>query len=153
MEERTNQNYDPYTNGNEEIEKAIHQCYLQSSPIALMGVLTAIHLRMVEDGHLIVPVDVFEGADGSACFNLKAIQLEDQQVAVPAFTSQKEFEKGPQCGALSHFIDSVLAAVYEQDDCAGLLLNPFGESFLLTKDLISAILVKNTTTTETYKPQ
>ena len=153
MEERTNQNYDPYTNGNEEIEKAIHQCYIQSSPTALMGVLTAVHLRMVEDGHLIVPVDVFVDADGSECFNLKAIQLEDQQVAVPAFTSQEEFEKGPQCGALSHFIDSVLAAVYEQDDCAGLLLNPFGESLFLPKDLISMILEEKSTETEPYKPQ
>lgn len=140
MEKQSNQYDDPFLTGNDQIELAIHAFYEQPSQAALMEILTAIHLRALENGHLIVPVDTFLDDHENECFNFKTLQLDEQKIAAVAFTAQTEFEKAPPSGALSHFIDSVLTAVCENEYFSGLLLNPWGESFLLTRDLILAIL-------------
>lgn len=131
---------DSFLAGNEQIEKAIHEYYEDASQAALINVLTTIHLRIVEDGHLIVPVDSYTDDEGSQCFGIKTIQLDEQQIAVVAFTSQEAFAKAPPSEALSHFIDSVLTMAHDNDSFAGVLLNPWGESFFLTKELIEVIL-------------
>ena len=57
-----------------------------------------------------------------------------------AFTDQEEYEKAPASGAVSQFIDSMLENVMQQDDIAGVIINPWGEHLVLCKADIALIL-------------
>jgi hypothetical protein len=137
--------HDSFLDGNEAIEEAIHAYYEQSSQDALFNVLGAIHVCMAADRHVIVPVDIYKEDDGTESFELKTLVLEDGKIAAVAFTSQENFEKAPQSGALSHFVDSVFTAVNDNENMAGILLNPWGESFLLTQELLFMLLKMGST--------
>ena len=131
---------DAYLEGNERINEAVSAFYKNPSEGVFTALLYAIYLRMVEDGHFIIPVDERKDADGNQCFDFKTLMTENKELAVAAFTTRKEQAKAPETGVLSNFIDSLLNAVKENDSLSGILLNPWGESFLLTKEMIAAIL-------------
>ena len=131
---------DPFLVGNEVIEAAIHQCYENISQSAVVKVLSLLHMRMRENGHFIVPVDSSVDEDGNEAFEFNTLEIEEGKLAAVAFTGSENYEKSPPCTGLSHFMDSVLMAVCEMDEFDGILLNPWGESFFLTKEMIRAVL-------------
>ena len=85
MEQQTIPYDDSFLSGNEDIEKAIHTCYLEASPSAVLGVMTAIHLRMHENGHFLAPVDMTKDELGNDCFDFKSIQLDENRTVLPLF--------------------------------------------------------------------
>ena len=147
---------DDVLTGNTIIEEAIAQYYQDSSRENLVGVTNAILKRMEADGHFLIPVippqamfdmiDIEHVKVGDVVtneedlhFKLHHIQTSDGKLWLAAFTSDEEHRKGENCSVISHFIGSVLegcAAMYEE----GIIINPWGQSFLLTKDLIDLIL-------------
>ena len=56
-----------------------------------------------------------------------------------AFTSHEECEKGEAGRVVSNFIDSSLKSCLETE-AAGIIINPWGKSFFLTKELIEIII-------------
>lgn len=52
-----------------------------------------------------------------------------------AFTSHEEYAKGQPSEIISNFIDSTLRSSMDMD-IAGFVINPWGQSFMLTKELI-----------------
>ena len=56
-----------------------------------------------------------------------------------AFTSHSEYKKGEPSEIISNFIDSTLKSSLEMD-IAGFVINPWGQSFMLSKDLIRMII-------------
>ena len=56
-----------------------------------------------------------------------------------AFTDREEYEKRPTSGAVSQFIDVMLKNVMQQEDIAGVIINPWGEPFVLCKSDIAMI--------------
>lgn len=145
MNDQNIEYHDSFLDGNESIEEAIHAYYEQPSKDAVANLLMSIYRCMAANRHVIVPVDIHEEDNGQQSYELKTLLLEDGTVAAVAFTSQDNFAKAPQSGGLSHFIDSVFTAVHGDENLAGILLNPWGESFLLTKDLLTAILAMGAT--------
>lgn len=126
---------DPFLEGNELIETAIEHFYAEGSRETLVAVLDAIRTRMHADGHLIFPVA--EEDDGKK-YSLCALKSQDGKLWQAAFTSQAEYEKGEHSQVLSHFIDSTLRSCLDSD-LAGVVINPWGRSFQLTKELIGMI--------------
>ncbi len=92
---------------------------------------------MHADGHFIVPVLTDEKDE--ARFAFRSIQTKDGKLWHAAFTSQMEFEKGEHSRVLSHFIDSMLKACVDTES-EGFIINPWGQSFVLAKELIEIIL-------------
>ena len=125
--------------GNDLIEKAIHEFYLEQSEHNFMGICMAVRNRIAQDGHLLFPVDMGVDEDGCQTYEFKNLELDGHPVMV-AYTSIEEKEKGPQAGGLSTFIDSVLETLIQVDEIAGLLINPWGESICLGKEDIAMIL-------------
>ena len=125
-----------FLKGNEIIEAAIENFYKDSSKDAITEVTEAIRQRMHADGHLIFPVVVDEEDENRFAF--RTIKTKDGKVWDAAFTSEEEFKKGAPSQILSNFIDSTLKFCM-QSEGAGLVINPWGKSFFLTKDLINAI--------------
>ena len=127
---------DMFLEGNEQIEMAIDRFHADTSRENLMALLDVIRKRMHEDGHFIFPVIISEGNDTEYAF--QSIQTKDGRIWHVAFTSAEQYELGEQSEVLSHFIDDMLKNSLKTN-AAGFVINPWGQSFLLTKDLIETI--------------
>lgn len=130
--------HDPFLDGNELIEAAIHTYYTEATEERLAAVLEAIRQRMHEDGHLMIPVTASE--DGTE-FTFRTVQTRDKREWLAAFTSPAEYRKGQPSQIISNFIDELLTACIDTEN-NGFIINPWGESFLLTAELIKMILKK-----------
>lgn len=131
---------DPTLQGNEKIKDAIHRFHQEQNDENYIAACLAIQERMVCEGHLIFPADVME-EDGATNFLFKTMEIQEMDFLV-AFTDQEEYEKAPASGAVSQFIDSMLENVMQQDDITGVVINPWGEHFVLCKADIAQILTK-----------
>lgn len=130
---------DPTLQGNEKIKDAIHLFHQEQSDENYTAACLAIRERMLYEGHLIFPADVTEDEDGATNFLFKTMDINDMDFLV-AFTDRAEYEKAPASGAVSQFIDSVLENAMQQDDIAGVIINPWGEHLVLCKADIVMIL-------------
>ena len=130
--------HDPFLDGNELIEAAVHANHAEATVERLSAVLEAIRQRMHEDGHFMIPVTASE--DGTE-FIFRTVQTRDGREWPAAFTSPAEYRKGQPSQIISNFIDELLTACIDTEN-NGFILNPWGESFLLTAELIQMILKK-----------
>ena len=72
---------------------------------------------------------------GAARMSLVLIQANDGKMWLVSFTSQEEYEKGQDTSVISYFIDACLEFCVDMPE-EGIIINPWGQAFLLTKDLI-----------------
>ena len=135
MDCRKSSFHDPFLAGNELIEEAIDKFHADSCKENLVGVLDAIRQRMHADGHFMFPVASSEDGKG---FALRTVLTKDGKEWVAAFTSPAEHEKGEASEIVSHFIDAMLKEALDSDN-AGFIINPWGKSFMLAKELIEMI--------------
>ena len=135
MDCRKSSFHDPFLAGNELIEEAIDKFHADSCKENLVGVLDAIRQRMHADGHFMFPVASSEDGKG---FALRTVLTKDGKEWVAAFTSPAEHEKGEPSEIVSHFIDTMLKEALDSDN-AGFIINPWGKSFMLAKELIEMI--------------
>ena len=145
-----------FLSGNVVIEEAIERYYKASNKENLIGVMEAIFQRMQADGQFLIPIippqamfdmiDVDHVRIGDTVtsqdelrIKLHHIQTNDGKLWLVAFTSHEEYRKGEAVSTISNFISSLLMGCSEMPE-EGIILNPWGQSFLLTKDLINMIL-------------
>ena len=128
---------DMFLDGNEKIEVAIAVYHAKSTRENLAAVLDVIRQRMHEDGHFIFPISVDEDDENS--FSFRTVDIRDGKVWHAAFTSQAEYEKGEESRVISNFIDSTLKLLLESE-ADGFIINPWGLSFLLSKELADMII-------------
>ncbi len=124
--------------GNSIIEDSIAAFHQERSWEKINSVLNAILIRMMANGHFLIPAETCE--DGS--FELHHVQMSDGNPWLAVFTSQEEYEKGEQASVISYFIDSFLELCLDMDE-EGIIINPWGQSFVLTKDLIKLLVDTN----------
>lgn len=91
---------------------------------------------MHANGHFLIPAETQE--DGTS-FEPHHIQANDGKLWLAVFTSQAEYEKGQKASVISYFIDAFLEFCADMQE-EGIVINPWGQSFLLTKDLINLLL-------------
>ena len=127
--------HDSFLDGNELIEEAIANYYSEGSKDNLIGVLEAIRQRMHADGHFMIPVIASE--DGTE-FTFRTVQSKDGKEWLVAFTSQEEYQKGQPSQIISNFIDAMLKGCLDTEN-PGFIINPWGQSFMLTAELIDMI--------------
>ena len=130
---------DPTLHGNEQIKEAIRLFHQEQSDENYAAACSVVRMCMVCDGHLIFPADVIDNTDGSTDFLFKTMDINGMDFLV-AFTDQEEYKKAPASGAVSQFIESMLENVMQQDDIAGVIINPWGEHLVLCKADIALIL-------------
>ncbi|MBR3243144.1 MAG: ADP-ribosylglycohydrolase family protein [Parasporobacterium sp.] len=128
---------DPFLEGNEIIEEAIAAFNMEPKKEKLFGILEAIRNRMHADGHFIIPFRAEE--ENPESFVLQTLQTKDGKIWQAAFTSKEEFEKGAPSKVLSYFIDNTMKNCMETE-AAGIILNPWSQAFMLTEDLMKAII-------------
>lgn len=128
--------HDSFLEGNENIEQAIKNYNVESTPKNLQTVLEAICQRMHEDGHLMIPVSSSKSGEE---FVFKMVQTDDGNSWPVAFTTPNEYRKGEPSDILSHFIGELLKAFIKMRS-SGIILNPWEESFTLTNEMMEAII-------------
>lgn len=127
---------DGFLDGNEMIEAAIDKFYEDDSKENLVGVLDTIRQRMHADGHFIHPVLVNEENENEFAF--RTLTTKDGKIWSVAFTSHAEYEKGEPSNVMSNFIDTSMKFCLESKT-EGFIINPWSQSFLLTKELMEMI--------------
>ena len=135
MEEKKTENEirDEFLDGNELIEESISKFRKDSSPENMIIVLNAIRARMHADGHFLFPV--FRNEEDPNQFGFHTIAANDGKRWCAAFTSKEEYEKGASSEILSYFIDAGLKMILDSE-MEGILLNPWGIPFFMSKPLI-----------------
>ena len=128
--------HDTFLDGNELIEAAIDRYYKESSRETLIAILDTIRQRMLADGHFIFPVLVDEKDENRFAF--PSIQTTDGKIWNVAFTSHAKYEKGQLGRVISISIDRIKKICLESET-AGFIINPWGKSIMLEKDLIEMI--------------
>ena len=153
---RSEEYHDTSLNGNEAIEEAIKHYYAEQNKENLIAVLETIRQRMHNDGHFMIPVIPPQAAlnmmdlehvrvgdtvqsEEDLHFKLHHLETSDGKQWLVAFTTREEYEKGEKTSIISNFIDSYLKGCKDMNE-AGIIINPWGQSFLLTKELINLIL-------------
>lgn len=153
---RKDEYHDSSLDGNIIIEQAIDRYYSAENKENLIAVLEAIRKCMHEDGHFMIPVIPSQAAfdmmdvehirvgdtvqsEEELHFKLHHLDTKDGKQWLVAFTSQEEYEKGERASIISSFIDVYLKGCRNMAE-AGIIINPWGNSFMLTKELINLIL-------------
>ena len=128
---------DSFLEGNVIIEVAIDKFSKEQTRENLISILNSIRKRMHADGHFLIPV-VMDGKDDNN-IGFRTIVVGDGKVWYPVFTSKEEFEKGDPSQVISNFIDWTLNT-FKEISCEGIIINPFGNPFRLTKQLMDLII-------------
>lgn len=128
--------HDSFLDGNEQIEAAIEQYYADHSEESVTAILDTIRERMHADGHFVFPVAWDENDKNR--FEFLKLRSGDGKAWSAAFTSREEYEKGAKAQLLSYFIDSAMKFCL-QSETEGFVINPWGRSFLLTKEMMERI--------------
>ena len=130
---------DPFLEGNVMIESMIARCHEDDNEENLRAVAEMIRVQMQMDGHFLIPVLMERGEQTT--FQFKTLRMEDDQEWAVAYTSWDELQKGPKSEVLSCFIDQALKMCNGMD-VPGMVINPFGQPFALTKELIELIFLE-----------
>lgn len=128
--------HDPFLDENEIIEEAINTYHAEATRENLVAVMESLRIRMHQDGHFMIPVIA---SDDKTEFTFRTVQTNDGKEWLAAFTSRAEYEKGPHSQIVSNFIDAMLRACIDTGN-PGFIINPWGQSFVLTAELIDMIL-------------
>ena len=128
--------HDLFLDGNELIDKAINTFRSHPNAENLNAVLESIRSRMHADGHFIIPIIETGNEDE---FTPRKLKTKDGREWLVAFTSQTEHEKGAKSRIISNFIGATLKGSLETNS-SGFIINPWGQSFKLSKELIERIL-------------
>ncbi|MBP5433010.1 MAG: O-acetyl-ADP-ribose deacetylase [Ruminococcus sp.] len=147
--------------GNNTIDAAISRFNDDKTKENLIAVLEAIRARIHEDGDLIIPVTLppefqsfdvnkiqigetfsFEDDgtdDGYLHFKMQHLDTADGKTWLAAFTSYEEHDKGDATSTIIESIKSMLKSCRNMSE-EGIIINPWGNSFMLSKELINVIL-------------
>ena len=138
--------------GNACIVEAIKTYYQDSSKQSLIAVLTSIRKRLKEGGRILIPIlppeaiiskidvdrvkvgDIVKSEESEG-FMPQHIQTKDGRMWLVAFTSREEMEKGESTSSISFTIADVFRDFADIRE-TGFIINPWGQSFLLDKELI-----------------
>ena len=154
---RSGSSVDPFLEGNTLVTAAIEKFSSDLTNENLTEVIKAICMRIKAGGKFIIPV-IAPGAfkdmidpetvsvgdeftsDEEMSFTFQHLEDKEGNIWAVAFTSRSEFQKGQSSDTLVMDIEQVLEGFAGDTSEAGIIINPWSESFLLRKDLITAIL-------------
>jgi hypothetical protein len=123
-------------NPSEKIEEAIGDIYTENNQEKLANLLQALLEAGQEEAQLMVPV-VAPGEDAAG--EPMRVQTQDGAMWLAGFTSKGEYEKGEACPVVSCGYFAYMQKALEAEEVEGILLNPWGNGFLFTKDLIRMV--------------
>ncbi len=152
----------PYTTGYPAVEAAMENYGLPGGEQNVIPILSALIKAMDEGMEIILPVIFPEGfcgkelsepeggnaVSGEMQLHEKAempVQIQhldagDGKYWLPVFTNQQEIEKGEPTSMLPQLLRQTLEEAQKWENCAGVVINPFGAYFQIAKEGIPTLL-------------
>lgn len=118
--------------GNEAIDGAITALYAEPDTGHLNALMETIRERMDQGAELMVAVEFPQ-------MKYQTFQDPDGAPVLAAFTTLDQSAKEPVAGA-QYRMDKFFRQVVAMEEIAGVVLNPFGEPFTLTKTLLQKMI-------------
>lgn len=119
----------------------------EGSTESLMEVLKTVADMCVNETQIVTPVDVEGVEEGQEIQpeNVSLMHLEDGngECYLVVFTSIEEHNAGTETAALYMPINSVIEAAKGEDFIAGVVINPWTDSFMLKNELIDVVTEMN----------
>lgn len=129
-----------FLEGNEQIEQAVEVALADGfSESSVNGLISALQLRMREDGHLLLPIEQLD-EEQTDSFLLRGLPDEEGNMFLACFTSEEELQKGQKTAMLSQFIDVFLMNVVDVEEVRGIVINPWGSSCRIPKTILQIVL-------------
>ena len=132
--------HNAFLDGNDRIEAAMDQYLADGSEDTLAALLACIRQRMQEDGHVLIPIEHIPGNDEG--FLMRTLARDDGPIWMVLFTSDDAFHQGPPSDVISNFIDTTLQAGLDLK-ADGFVLNPWSQSFYLSREMVEKILTES----------
>lgn len=133
-----------FINGNEKIESAVEVLYKEESQENIMALLGTVAQRMNEGGHLLIPVEKQQSQQGEDhSFAMGQVRFSDGRAAAVAFTKREQIQSDHQAEVISYEMRAVLESVMANPQTSGVVINPWGQMFFLSKEMIKIILENN----------
>jgi O-acetyl-ADP-ribose deacetylase (regulator of RNase III) len=128
-------------NLNKHIEYAITVAKSNPSQEALFDILVALRIVMKLGGDILLPIELptaFEQDDISESgeIALRQLELEDGGMVTSCFTSEEEANKGERSAMVPFKLDTFCNMTLNEPALEGLVINPWGDSCFLSKDLL-----------------
>ncbi len=138
------------------IEQAIEDFHRETTTDNLVIILALIRTLIIEGKDFFIPVDtpedviamfdpekinVGEKIQNDEDLHLKIMSVQDSDgfIWFPVYTSEEESDYGPGWSIINFSIEEILRYVLGIEETEGVVINPFGKAFTLTKDLIKII--------------
>lgn len=145
----TEETIDPGLKGNNQIKEAIAVFHQNPNDEGLAFVLTKVRKRMKDGGELVVGVELYQDpfpvAEEEKKLQVQTVISRDGKKWFAVYTSFEEQRKGGE-EINSTFltpISKVLAFALEAEGVEGLMINPWGKTFGLTKRMAEIVLGRN----------
>lgn len=141
-----------FLSGNAIITDAIARFHMEESRDHMCDVLDSFWQRMYEDGYIMIPIldpepesDPADNERVGTVFDCYGnmfiphhVSTTDERKWLAAFTSDEEYNKGEKVMILIQSIHGLLEKCRDMAE-AGIIINPWGQYFLLTKEMINGI--------------
>ena len=145
------------------IEEKIKAVPTESSEVTgehVIAALEAIRAAINQNGAFVIPVEITAGGfpeidpenikpgdtitlDEDVHMKPRCIQLADDSLALVAFTSSEEMQKGTASHTITIEVGNFLDSAMMNTNVSGIIINPWDKSFYLPKSNIEAILRVN----------
>ncbi|PWM46603.1 MAG: hypothetical protein DBX47_02150 [Clostridiales bacterium] len=129
------------------LEQAIEILHEKNDSKALLSVFNLLSQFAQEGAQFIVPINVKEektenlapeqGKKDKMNFTLCTVTTSEKGVYFPAFTTKDESSKGQDSSTITLPIIQLFDFTLKQPSVDGIILNPFGASLILNKEMIS----------------
>ena len=123
--------------------------------INILPIFSLLHFCIQEGGEFLVPIDFKPGfptslseirpgdtytAGEDAAFSLKHIVDDDDNVSLPVFTSESEFEKGEPASMMPLPIEKCMELALDEDYLKSMVINPYGNCFIMDRETLKRFL-------------
>ena len=123
--------------------------------ISVLPFFSLLHFCVKEGGEFLVPIDFKPGfpvnlggdrpagadaSDEDADFVLKHIVDNEDKVSLAVYTSESEFEKGGPASIMPLPMEECMQIALETDYLTGMVINPYGNAFIMDKETLKGFL-------------
>ena len=131
----------PYTTGCPALENAIRISAMNKEYMGITPVINALIRAMKNDLEVLIPMESVKGDGDSQDFSLRTLSMKDGSVWLPVFTNKTEIDKGSKTSMAPQLMTDMIKLVSENEELAGIVINPFGDcTFHLPRDPIADLL-------------
>ena len=131
--------------GNQNIANAIYEFYKATNEAeyeeGFVQVLNALAEQMSEKELVPTPFLDVVREDGNHMLVIDVMNDDKDQVWLPVFTDDQELCKGQTANVhMEYPLENIVRAALAREDSVGLVINPFGQSFMLPKAFVETFL-------------